>query len=151
MSMATAGPTFLVREPGDNAVHVLSGRDGVRLSTVTAPDGSHFGSAIAAAGDVDRDRVPDYLVGDDGFHQRRGRVQVISGRRVRVLFEIVGSRPDALLGAGVAGGADFDANGRPDFVIGAAGADRPQLDQGEVTTWSGWRASDRGHGHGPRP
>ena len=138
---------LLAGEPSLNRVHVLSGRDGSRLRTLTAPEGASFGLSLAPAGDVDRDHVPDFLVGDPHFGQRRGRAQLFSGRSGRVLFEVVGSDPDDLLGAGVAGGAGLGARGGPGFVIGAPGADRPRNqgdrltpEAGGVTVWSAWPA-----------
>jgi hypothetical protein len=141
---------LLVGEPEVNAVHIVSGRDGTRLTTVHAPDGSNFGDALAAAGDVDRDRIPDFLVGDDGYRHGSGRVRLYSARNGRLLFEVVGARPGERLGASVAGGAHFDANEWPDLVVGAPGALRPERGVGEVTTWSGWRAGAQAHGQPPQ-
>lgn len=139
---------LLVGEPAANTVHVLSGRSGETLATIAVPDGVSFGTSVARAGDLDHDHVPDFLVGDPGFAEGRGRVLVFSGRKGRILYEVVGALPNDRVGSAVAGGADLSGDGRPDFLVGATGVDTALPGAGEVKAWSGWRASPAAHDHG---
>ncbi len=104
-------------------VYIFSGKDGHLLRTLNHPDqggaeaGAAFGSAVANAGDVDGDGVTDVVIGAPG----EGHVFVYSGKTSAVIFTIVSPAAETLpsFGAAVAGGKDFNRDGKPDFVIGA--------------------------------
>lgn len=103
-------------------VYVFSGKTGQVIRTLNHPDGDQaagaaFGAALANAGDIDQDGASDLLVGAPG----QGHVFVFSGRTGLLLFNIASPTADALpsFGAAVAGGKDFNRDGKPDFVIGA--------------------------------
>ncbi|HEY1583791.1 MAG TPA: integrin alpha [Chthoniobacterales bacterium] len=101
--------------------YVFSGKSGQVIRTLSNPDataaGAAFGSAVANAGDVDRDGVTDILVGAPGA----GHVFVFSGKTGTVLFDIASPVTDDLasFGSAVSGGKDFNRDGKPDFVVGA--------------------------------
>jgi len=97
---------------------VLSGFDGGVIRSVHGREAeADFGWCVAAAGDVDRDGVPDVAVSAWWADQ----VHVISGRDGRSLARLEGE-PDSAFGVWVSAGADFDADGVPELLIGRGGA-----------------------------
>ena len=116
---------------------VFSGADRSLLLTLDhpAPQGlALFGSAVAGAGDVNRDGRPDLLVGAPG--QRvggradQGQAYVLSGADGRLLLTVDNPTPqaDAVFGAALAGAGDVNGDGLPDLLVGA-----PEQDEGGPT------------------
>jgi len=164
---------FAIGAPGNDAAGAESGRaylflgaagsptPGVTLTGERAFDG--FGSAIAAAGDVNGDGFDDVLVGapfNDTAGAEAGRAYLFQG----------GPRPDAaadltlsgahageFFGLALAGAIDINRDGFDDLAVGAPFAAAPAPDAGRVTvylgglrpdaradfTWSGRGAGDR--------
>ncbi|MEW5702777.1 MAG: M28 family peptidase [Candidatus Zixiibacteriota bacterium] len=117
-------------EPGRAYVH--SGRDGTLMYYLTgqAPR-DWFGSAVAAAGDVNRDGYDDIIVGamaNDAATFNAGRVYVFYGRSGPFPVTVPAGSADIILtgdaeadyfGASIAGLRDVDGDTVPDFLIGA--------------------------------
>jgi len=117
-------------EPG--RAYVYSGRDGALLMTLTgeAPK-DWFGSAVAAAGDVNRDGYDDVMVGamcNDAGTFNAGRVYVFYGRSGPYPVTIPAANADRILtgdanadyfGSSIAGLGDVDGDTVPDLLIGA--------------------------------
>ena len=109
--------------PNVGLVYLFSGRTGALVRTLNHPDqggteaGAALGSALANAGDVDGDGISDVLAGAPG----EGHVFVFSGKTGNLLFDIASPVTEDLhsFGAAVAGGKDFNRDGKPDFVVGA--------------------------------
>ena len=109
--------------PNVGLVYLFSGQSGALIRTLNHPDqggaeaGAAFGSALANAGDVDGDGASDVLVGAPG----EGHVFVFSGKTGNLLFDITSPVTEDLhsFGAAVAGGKDFNGDGKPDFVVGS--------------------------------
>lgn len=103
--------------------YVFSGKTGLLILTVTHPDfggaeeGAEFGFSVSNAGDVDKDRISDMLIGAPG----EGHVFVMSGATGAVIYDIVSPTSDALpsFGYSVSGNRDFNRDRAPDFLIGA--------------------------------
>lgn len=82
-----------------------------------------FGYSLAIVGDVNSDGIPDFAVGCPYCNDGRGSVLVFPGQR-----DCSPSPPISVLrephlrgfGWSLAAGEDFDKNGSPDLVIGAA-------------------------------
>lgn len=95
--------------------------------------GGQFGSAVAAAGDINQDGVPDVLVGvphhiepeEDENEFNSGLAFVFSGADGSVLLTLEAPEPQegARLGYAVAGLGDVSGDGIPDLLVGAAKRD----------------------------
>jgi hypothetical protein len=131
---------------GSGSVHVLFGpRAGVDLAAVgdeaARIDGAAVldfaGGSVAPAGDANGDGRGDVLVGAAGVDSPRGEdsgaayvVYAIGSSAVVDLaalggqgFRMDGARGGDAAGGSVAGAGDVNGDGRPDALVGAAGAD----------------------------
>jgi len=103
---------------------VYSGVDGSILLELNGPAqvDTQFGYSVAYAGDVDSDGSPDYLIGALGHKASgssdNGGAFLYSGATGALLYQYEGQWRD-YMGASVAGGSDFNADGIPDFLIGS--------------------------------
>ena len=83
---------------------------------------AQFGSTVASIGDVDRDGIADYAVGEPNYNvssaSHEGRVWLYSGASGTLLRVHVGSAGDSL-GASVRGAGDVDGDGADDVLVGA--------------------------------
>jgi hypothetical protein len=104
---------------------VLSGASGALVRVLSGPaSGARFGHALAAAGDIDADGVPDVIVGAPGS----GSAHVFSGADGAELFAVTRTRSEpqsisfldgpARFGWAVAGAGDADGDGHGDFAVG---------------------------------
>ena len=92
------------------------------LRTVTdGPPATRFGAAIAPAGDLDQDGVPDLVVGAPGTSGGAGRVVLLSGADGSEVWTRAGGASDRL-GHAVCGPGDLDGDGVGDVVAGAPSA-----------------------------
>jgi hypothetical protein len=113
---------------------------GLRLDGESPND--FFGASVAGAGDVNGDGVPDIIVGapqaDPGGRTDAGSAFVFSGANGARLFRFDGQAAGDCLGFQVASAGDVNGDGRPDFVVGATGADaRGRSDAGSAFVFSG--------------
>ena len=134
-------PDLLVGAPNANVggeglqgrAFVFSGADASLLRTLDLPipeSVARLGSAVAGAGDVNGDGVPDVLAGAPGHDvaggaRDQGQALVFSGTDASLLLTLDTPTPDSNAGFGevVAGIGDLDGDGAPDFVVGAPGHD----------------------------
>ncbi len=107
--------------------YVFSGATGALLFTLNDPTpqmNANFGAAVAAAGDVNGDLIPDLLVGAPGQIVngiQTGRAFVFSGANGSLLLTLDDptAQANASFGAVVVSGGDLNGDGRPDPVVGA--------------------------------
>jgi len=121
------------------SLYLFSGATGGLLRRI---DGTFteeaFGFAVAAAGDIDGDGIPDILVGAPGPNGSPGQAFVISGADGSILRTFTGAAAGDQFGWAVAGVADVDGDGIPDLLIGAPSADPGALtDAGSAYLYSG--------------
>ncbi len=92
------------------------------------------GASVGGAGDVDLDGHDDVIVGISGNDLagfNAGMARVYSGLDGSVLHQVTGANPFGLFGSAVDGAGDVNADGVPDFIVGA-----PQ-DGAVGVQWSG--------------
>lgn len=118
---------FIVTAPyygasANGRAYLYSGGDGSLLHTITGGNLEAFGYSAAAAGDVNNDNIPDYVISGNGVsvapNQFTGRVIVYSGANHSILHNWPGSPGDAF-GADVAGGFDVNNDSHDDIIVGA--------------------------------
>ncbi len=127
-------PDLAVGEPGGKSAggpftspqgfaHVLGPTGSPMHFLVGGAGGSLFGAALSRAGDVDGDGHADVLVGAPATGGIGGlfesRATLYAGATGLALASFVESDASASAGAAVAGGADVDADGWPDLLIGS--------------------------------
>jgi hypothetical protein len=109
--------------PDDSGrAYVFSGQDGSLLFELVSPHEEfwgNFGWSVAGSGDVDKDGIPDLIVGA-WREEPSGRVFVFSGQDGSLLLDLVS--PDARggrFGFSVAGAGEVNGDGIPDLIVGA--------------------------------
>jgi hypothetical protein len=99
----------------------------------TSAAGDHLGTAVAAAGDLNLDGVPDLLAGlPDAGPSNEGIVLMIDGATGFTLGSVTGLLANDHLGAALAGGFDPDGDGKPEFAASAQDSDFGALNAGYV-------------------
>jgi hypothetical protein len=117
---AITAPFYPATPPFQGRVFIYSGIDGSVINTITGTVGNAMGYSAAAAGDVNDDDVPDYILGGQGsyFAGTPGRVLVVSGATHSVLYDMPGANGFGF-GSAVAGGIDANEDGYDDFIVGS--------------------------------
>lgn len=117
-------------EPEAEAIHEFTGEQ----------SGDSFGWVSENLGDIDGDGVSDFIISapffsDDGTPQ--GKAYVYSGAGGSLLNTVAGGTYDEL-GFWASSAGDVNADGVPDYIIGARGSlDAPQRFKGRVLVFSG--------------
>lgn len=99
---------------------------------------ANFGTAVAPAGDIDGDGVPDLLVSAPvadaaGF----GRVRILAAPGMALIAEFQGVQADDGFGQSVGMVGDVNLDGQLDFFIAAPSFDTNMADNGRVAIYSG--------------
>ena len=105
-------PILSLQAPAQSALYAFDGKQ----------TSATLGSSVAAVGDVNKDGVVDLLVGDPSFDAGgpfAGRAVLYSGLDGSVLATVHGNSADDRLGVAVAGAGDVNADGWPDWIVGA--------------------------------
>src|SRR5262245_24634076 len=125
---------FLVRSPLVSTTLLDCGRatlfSGATGAVIRTHDGStageNFGTSVAAAGDVDGDGTPDYVVSAPRRSTSLtfvGEVVVYSGRTGSLIWSVFGPVANGVLGNSVAGVGDVDGDGKDDVIVGTRSDD----------------------------
>ena len=103
-------------------------------------ESTHLGMLVAttaSVGDVDGDDRDDVAI---AWRERSGsspRVSIHSGKSGAVLHELAGEKSEYDFGYSLDGGMDFDADGRPDVLVGSPDFGCYSESRGEVRIYSG--------------
>lgn len=121
--------------PGDGRgeVFAYSGRSGRKLWRQVGDSTARLGFSLEAAGDVNRDGVPDVVAGAPGI----GAVLVFSGRDGAELLRLRGDSADQGLGNSASGIGDFNGDGHADIAAGAPGSSASGAATGRAFVFSG--------------
>ncbi len=103
-------------------VWVYSGRTGHLLFRRGGRAGEQNGYAVADAGDVNGDGVPDVISGAPGQATDVGHAYVYSGATGKTIARLRGPHPGDMFGAAVSGAGDVNGDGVPDLLVGAPGS-----------------------------
>lgn len=153
-SMANCGdidgdgiPDFIVGESGFNneagRVLVYSGLSGTTLWVIDGQADDVCGFSVSAAGDLDADGTPDFLVSSpvasSGTFNENGEVTAYSGATGSVLLQLTGNEDETYFGNSVSGGFDVNDDGTPDIIVGAPFATNPSgfNSAGKAVVYSG--------------
>jgi hypothetical protein len=118
----------VVGAPGEGRVYVFSGANGALLYSIISPKADllpSFGAAVAGGQDLNKDRVPDIVIGAPLQAGYRGAAYVYSGTDgtlVRKLKAPV-SQTFARFGASVYVSTDITGDRRGDIIVAAPGQD----------------------------
>jgi hypothetical protein len=110
------------------SAYVYSGLSGELIDRHDGEGPNHnLGYSVRGAGDIDVDGYDDFMIGAhradlDGLTDV-GNVYVCTGKTGGYLWNIRGAASDDVFGASVAYAGDMTKDGRPDFLVGAFGAD----------------------------
>jgi len=141
-------PDFAVgafAQDGTGRVFICSGHDGKLLRTLSPPaGGSTFGWSVASVGDLNKDGLPDILVGapytNVGKNAVQGQAYVFSGKDGTLLYTLDNPQPiaGATFGWRVAAAGDLNKDGVPDILVGAPYQDvNNVIAQGAAYAFSG--------------
>jgi hypothetical protein len=108
------------------ATSISSAQEQVYLLGAEATSNDDFGRAVADAGDVNLDGVPDIVVGapfDTAGGTSSGSIFVYSGKTGDLIWSRAGDFPGDLFGWSVDGVGDVTGDGISDLIVGAPGWD----------------------------
>ena len=115
-------------------VYAYSGKTGKLLWKKVSVAGAFFGNTLESAGDVNRDGIPDVIVGAPGLNG----FFIYSGLDGREIRKVTGDSSVTDLGSGVAGVGDLNHDGYADVIASAPSANAGKgAGTGRVYIYSG--------------
>ncbi len=128
-------------ESSSGAATVISGASGLAIHSFPGHSGgSHFGTSVSGAGDVDGDGFDDLIVGapyQDGVQSDAGSAYVYSGATGLLLHSFSGSGLREHFGQSVSGAGDVNNDGFDDVIVGAYGDSTMAGGAGRAVVFSG--------------
>jgi len=129
----TSAPTKDVGGANAGRIYVYSTKSGKLLWRVDGRPGDQLGSGVEAAGDTNRDGIPDVIASGPAGN----KAFVYSGRDGRVLLSFNGEKSDDNFGNHASGAGDVDQDGCADVIVGAPKNDVGGADAGRAYVYSG--------------
>jgi hypothetical protein len=113
--VVTSAPTKAIGGEAAGRVYLYSTKTGALLWSVDGRPGDQLGSGVEAAGDVNRDGVPDVVASAPGA----GKAYVFSGKDGRPLLTFSAEKTSDNFGQHVSGVGDINGDGYADVIVGA--------------------------------
>jgi len=132
--VATSAPEHGSKDAPSGRIYVFSTGTGKLLWHADGQKGDELGSGIEAAGDTNRDGIPDVVASGPGA---KGVAYIYSGRDGRILQTFRSQVPDEVFGNHVSGVGDFNRDGYTDVIIGAPGKPGESKVSGSAYVFSG--------------
>ena len=129
----TTAPTH---NRGAGKVYVYSSKTGKLLHQVAGKKGARLGNSAVGLGDVNGDKVPDFIAGAPQANGN-GAAFVYSGKDASVIHSLAGSTPGGQFGYEVSELGDINGDGTPDFLVGAMTGDGKVKKSGIAFVYSG--------------
>jgi len=114
-------------------IYVYSSKSGKLLWTADGAGNDSFGIGIEAAGDTNRDGIPDVIASAPGG----GYAKVYSGRDGKVLLTLKAENASEGFGRHVSGAGDANGDGYADVIVGAPGNNAAGNGAGRAYVYSG--------------
>ena len=131
--LTTSAPLYKVNNIPAGRVYVYSGKSGKLLWTQTGQPGDTLGLGIEAAGDTNRDGVPDVIAGAPGA----GKAYVYSGKDGKILLTLGTGDKSEAFGRKVSDTGDLNGDGHGDIMVGAPGNSTAGKGAGRAYIFSG--------------
>jgi len=132
--VTTSAPTRTIGDAKNaGKVYVYSTKSGTLLWSADGPAGGQLGLGIEAAGDTNKDGIPDVVAAAPGAD----RAYVYSGRDGKVLLSLDAPQKGEGFGRHVADTGDLNGDGYADVIIGAPLNDATAEDAGRAYVYSG--------------
>jgi hypothetical protein len=131
--IVTSAPTKDVGGANAGRVYVYSTKSGALLWSVSGKPGDQLGTGIEAAGDTNRDGVPDVIASAPGA----GKAYLYSGKDGRVLRTFSAEKVSDRFGQHVSGVGDVNHDGYADVIVGAPGNSTAGEGAGRAYVYSG--------------
>ena len=132
----TSAPGQVVGGAKVGQVYVYSGRTGSLIRTIDAPEplgttgrfGGDFGGNVIAPGDLNGDKIGDFVATASGAFAGSGAAYAFNGKTGAFLYKVSNpSTQDSALGFGAAELGDLTGDGVGDYQVGA-----PRFDEADV-------------------
>jgi hypothetical protein len=130
----TSAPSHGASNSHAGRIYVYSTRTRQQLWVADGTAGDELGSGVEAAGDVNRDGIPDVVASGPSAS---GVAFVYSGRDGRILHRFKSQLPDEAFGNHSSGAGDFNDDGYADVVVGAPGKEGESKIAGHAYVYSG--------------
>ena len=132
--IVTSAPTHGAQGSNAGRIYVYSVGSGRLLWTADGQPGDQLGTGVEAAGDTNRDGIPDVVAsGPAGA----GVAYIYSGRDGRVLQSFKSANADEAFGNHVSAAGDVNGDGYADVIVGAPGKEGESKVAGHAYVYSG--------------
>jgi hypothetical protein len=132
--VVTSAPTHGAGGSSAGRIYVFSTRSGRLLWMADGQAGDELGTGVEAAGDTNRDGIPDVVAsGPSGT----GVAYIYSGRDGRILQSFKSHDPAESFGNHICGAGDVNRDGFADVIVGAPGKEGENRIAGHAYVYSG--------------